>query len=324
MTRAAVLVALFALGCGAGQAPPPAPQASPSAPLEVRLGYAPGTRLLILHFDDLGVAGPELRSAWAARDSGLLISASVIVPGPKFQEVAAYARAHLDLDLGIHLALTSEWPGYRWGPLAPRSEVPTLLDPDSLLRRVWTDTTVVRWQEVEQELLAQVAAARAAGIRPSHLDVHEYVLFTRGPVLFEILRRVAQSAGVPFLSAREWIAGREPMRRLPAGPLELARVVAIAADVPPAQWEAFYTEQIRALPPGVSELILHPAADSTAMKALTRERVNWGAAWRARDWAVVANPRFRRLLREENVHLVTWRQIDSVLTVATRDKDGAP
>ena len=114
------------------------------------------------------------------------------------------------------------------------------------------------------------------------------------------------------------------MRRPPAGPIELARVVAIAADVPPAQWEAFYTEQIRALPPGVSELILHPAADSIAMKALTRERVNWGAAWRARDWAFVANPRFRRLLREENVHLVTWRQIDSVLTVASRDKDGAP
>lgn len=318
MTRAAALVAGLTLACAAGKepAPAPAPQAAPSVPLEVRLGYPAGSRLLILHFDDLGVAGPENRSAWAARDSGLLISASVIVPGPRFQEVAAYARAHPDLDLGVHLALTSEWPGYRWGPIATRSAVPTLLDADSLLRRAWTDTTTVRWQDVEQELQAQVAAARAAGIRPSHLDVHEYVLFTRGPVLFEILRRVAQEAGVPFLSAREWIAGRAPMRQLPAGPLQLARVVAIAPDVPPSEWEAFYTAQVRALPPGVSELILHPAADSTAMKALTRERVNWGAAWRARDWAVVANPRFRRLLAAERVHLVTWRQIDSVLSSA--------
>ena len=240
------------------------------------------------------------------------------MPGPRFQEVAAYARAHPDLDLGIHLALTSEWPGYRWGPIAPRSAVPTLLDADSLLRRDWTDTTVVRWQEVEQELQAQVAAARAAGIRPTHLDVHEYVLFTRGPVLFEILRRVAQQAGVPFLSAREWIAGRATMRQLPAGPLAARPRGRDRGRTSRRRNGTRSTPRRSArLPPGVSELILHPAADSTAMKALTRERVNWGAAWRARDWAFVANPRFRRLLREENVHLVTWRQIDSVLSLAS-------
>ena len=282
-------------------------------PLEARLGYPRGSRLLILHFDDLGVAGPEDRSAWAARDSGLLISASVIVPGAKFQEVAAYARAHPDLDLGIHIALTSEWPSSRWGPIAPRESVPTLLGPDSLFRRVWEDSTTIRWQDVERELHAQIDAARAAGIRPTHVDVHEYVLFSRGPVLFEILRRVAQSEGLPFLSAAEWVAGGKPMGRFPRGPLALARVVAIAPDVPPAGWAAYYEEQIRALPPGVSELIVHAAADSTAMKSLTGERVNWGAAWRARDWAFVASPRFRRLLADEHIHLVTWRQIDSAL-----------
>ncbi len=283
------------------------------SPLEQRLGFPRGSRCLILHFDDLGIAGPEDRSAWAARDSGLVVSASVIVAGPKLQEVAAYARAHPEFDLGIHLALTSEWTGYRWGPIAPAESVPTLVDADGLLRRGWEDSTTVRWQDVERELHAQIAAARAAGIRPTHLDVHEYVLFSRGPVLFEILRRVAQSEGLPFLSAGEWVAGRSTERRFPRGPLVLTRVVAIAPDVPPAGWAAYYEEQIRALPPGVSELILHPAADSARMKALTGERVNWGAAWRARDWAFVASPRFRRLLADEHIHLVTWRQIDSAL-----------
>ena len=283
------------------------------APLEERLGFPAGSRCLIVHFDDLGVAGPEDRSAWEARDSGLVVSASVIVPGPKLQEVAAYARAHPEFDLGVHLALTSEWPGTRWGPIAPPESVSTLIDSGGLLRRGWEDSSTIRWQDVERELHAQIAAARAAGIHPTHLDVHEYVLFSRGPVLFEILRRVAQSEGLPFLSAAEWVAGRSIERRFPRGPLVLARVVAIAPDVPPAGWAAYYEEQIRALPPGVSELILHPAADSTRMKALTGERVNWGAAWRARDWAFVASPRFRRLLADEHIHLVTWRQIDSAL-----------
>jgi hypothetical protein len=191
--------------------------------------------------------------------------------------------------------------------------VPTLIDAEGLLRRGWEDSTTIRWQDVEHELRAQITAARAAGIHPTHLDVHEYVLFSRGPVLFEILRRVSQSEGLPFLSAAEWVAGRNVDRRFPRGPLVLARVVAIAPDVPPGGWAAYYEAQIRALPPGVSELILHPAADSARMKALTGERVNWGAAWRARDWAFVASPRFRRLLADEHIHLVTWRQIDSAL-----------
>ncbi|HEY6224203.1 MAG TPA: ChbG/HpnK family deacetylase, partial [Gemmatimonadales bacterium] len=289
------------------------PTPADTTPLEERLGYPRGSRLLILHFDDLGVAGPEDQSAWAARDSGLVVSASVIVPGPKLQEVAAYTRAHPDFDLGIHLALTSEWSGYRWGPIAPPESVPTLLDADGWLRRGWDDTTTIRWQDVERELHAQIAAARAVGIRPTHLDVHEYVLFSRGPVLFEILRRVAQSEGLPFLSASEWVAGHTIDRRFPRGPLVLARVFAVAPDVPPDGWTAYYEEQIRALPPGVSELIVHPAADSLGMKALTGTRVNWGAAWRARDWAFVASPGFRRLLADEHIHLVTWRQIDSAL-----------
>ncbi len=307
---------VLVLACATSSAPPvPLPPGTADVPFEVRLGYPRGSRLLIVHFDDLGTTRSGNAAVRAARDSGLRISGSVIVPGPWFQEMAAYARAHPDFDLGVHLALTSEWPGYRWGPVAARSDVPTLLADDSLLLREWTDDTRVRWQDVERELRAQIAAARASGIRMTHVDVHEFVLFTRGPVLFEVLRRVAREAGVPLLSAREWVSGRAPMRRLPGGPFELARVISISPDIAPSDWDSCYVDQIRALPAGVSELILHPATDSLDVKTLTGEMEPWGAAWRLRDWEFIAGRRFRRLLREENIHLVTWRQIDSVLAV---------
>ena len=311
------LLAVILVSCTGSPAPTviPPPATPEAMPLEVRLGYPRGSRLLIVHFDDLGTTRSGNRAVQAARDLGLVISGSVIVPGPWFQQIAAYARAHPDVDLGVHLALTSEWPGYRWGPVAPRSEVPTLLGEDSLLLHEWTDDTRVRWQDVEQELRAQIAAARAAGIRVTHVDVHEFVLFTRGPVLFEVLRRVAQEAGVPLLSAREWVSGRELMRNLPSGPLELSRVISISPAVAPSDWDSCYVDQIRALPAGVSELILHPATDSLDVRTLTMDNENWGAAWRLRDWKFIASRRFRRLLREENIHLVTWRQIDSVLAV---------
>ncbi len=316
---APLLVALavgLGIACSSGS---PRQQVSAPAPvvagpgLEERLGYPRGTRLLILHFDDLGVTRSANAAVAAARDSGLMVSGSVIVPGRYVQELAAYARAHPDFDFGIHLALTSEFPGYRWGPVSPRQEVPTLLGPDGQFRHEWNDTSSIRWQDVERELRTQIAAARAAGIRPTHVDVHEFVLFTRGPILLEVLRRVARDEGLLLLGAREWISGRRPMRKLPGGELELARVVSISPDVQPADWNRFYTEQIHALPPGVSELILHPVTDSMEAKALTADRVNWGAGWRARDWAFVARPEFRRLLRQEKIHLVTWRQLDSAL-----------
>jgi predicted glycoside hydrolase/deacetylase ChbG (UPF0249 family) len=307
---------IIGLGMACSPASPRQTVPTPAAPgpaLEERLGYPRGTRLLILHFDDLGVIRSANAAVPAARYSGLVVSGSVIVPGRYLQEVAAYARAHPDFDLGIHLALTSEFPGYRWGPVSPQQDVPTLLGPDGQFRSEWNDTSTIRWQDVERELRAQIAAARAAGIRPTHLDVHEFVLFTRGPIVLEVLRRVARDEGLLLLGAREWISGRRPMRKLPGGELELARVISISPDVPPADWSRFYSEQIRALPSGVSELILHPVTDSIEAKSLTAERVNWGAAWRARDWAFVASPAFRRLLRQEKIHLITWRQLDSLV-----------
>jgi chitin disaccharide deacetylase len=47
------------------------------------------------------------------------------------------------------------------------------------------------------------------------------------------------------------------------------------------------------------------------MKAATRERETWGAAWRQRDFDFFTSPEFRRLLQEQNIKLVTWRRLAS-------------
>ena len=45
------------------------------------------------------------------------------------------------------------------------------------------------------------------------------------------------------------------------------------------------------------------------MKAATRERDTWGAAWRQRDFDYFTSPEFRQLLREQNIQLITWREL---------------
>ncbi len=48
---------------------------------------------------------------------GVLRTTNVIVPGPWFLEAARLLRENPGLDVGVHLAITSEWENVKWRPL---------------------------------------------------------------------------------------------------------------------------------------------------------------------------------------------------------------
>src|SRR5678816_2671707 len=134
--------------------------------LAERLGHPRDSKLLILHADDLGVAHSVDAASFDALDRGAVSSASIMMPTPWVTEVAAYAKAHPNADLGLHLTLNSEWNTYRWGGLAPRDQTSSLHDPDGTMPR---DPDVV-WkrakpEEVEKELRAQIDRAYAIGLK---------------------------------------------------------------------------------------------------------------------------------------------------------------
>src|SRR5215831_13335599 len=135
-----------------------------------RLGYPPGTKLVIIHADDLGETHAVNAAAIKAFQSGTINSASLMVPCPWFPEMADYAQSHPDADLGLHLTLTSERVYYRWGPVAPRDKVPSLVDGDGYFHHDWSSETPIDPKDVETEVRAQIDRALAMGVRPTHLD----------------------------------------------------------------------------------------------------------------------------------------------------------
>lgn len=281
--------------------------------LQERLGYPKDAKLLIVHADDLGMAQSVNAASLRALDTRLVNSASIMVPCPWLPQIAAWAKAHPEADLGIHLTLTSEWTPFRWGPLLSRGEVPSLFDSSGYLYATESEAAArIDPRHAEMEIRAQIARARAAGIQPTHLDSHMGTLY-QTKELFQALMRVAREEKIPARVSRAHAAIPYVAETLQPGDIVIDRVISIGPEVPAERWATWYGDVLRNLQPGVSEVILHLAHDDAEMRAMTADHPNWGAAWRQRDYDYFTSERFRTLLRETGIRLVTWREIAKLL-----------
>jgi predicted glycoside hydrolase/deacetylase ChbG (UPF0249 family) len=278
--------------------------------VQERLGFPPDARLLIIHADDLGMSHAVNRATFDALEHGWGTSASILVPCPWFPEVAAWARAHPDADLGVHLALNSEWTSLRWGPISGRDSVPSLLDKDGYLPLLEREVVAhAQPADVERELRAQIDMATRAGVHLTHLDSHMATLFQTQP-LFEIYRKMGTTYGLPVLYERLGArGGAQSWSRQAASDALIDRVVSMNPGVPPSGWFDAYRTMLGSLPPGVYQLIVHLGYDLDEMRAATSDHPDWGAAWRQSDYETVKSDAFRALLREKGFTLIGWRDL---------------
>ncbi len=290
----------------------------PSAPAQSktiaeRLGYPREAKLLIIHADDLAVAHSEDAASFDALDRNAITSASVMIPCPWLNEVAAYAKNHPDADLGLHLTLTSEWKTYRWGPVESKDKVPSLLDPSGYL---WQDTPLaaraLKADEAESEIRAQIERAIAMGIHPTHLDSHMGALFSR-PDLFAVYVKVAREYKLPFLPFIASTAPSELSSVLSKNDVLVDSVVIAGPTLQAGDWKTFYANAIRDLKPGLTEIIVHLGYDDAELRAVTVDHVEYGAAWRQRDYDVVTSPDFKKLLQDHHVILIKWKDLKKLL-----------
>jgi len=286
------------------------PVATPAQNLAEKLGYPKDARLLIVHADDLAETHSVNAATFKSLENGYVNSASIMVPCPWFAEAADFAKAHPDADLGLHLTLTSERVFYRWGPVAPRDTVASLVDANGYFHHDWDQHPRIEPKDVETELRAQIERALEMGVRPTHLDSHQYRLIENGKEIFEVLLRLGHEYHLPVFVARDWFVDH-PYLPASLGPQDIVldHTVTIGPAVPPEKWADFYRDALKNLQPGVTEFVIHIAFDDEELRAATRERPTWGSAWRQRDFDFFSSSEFRKLLEQQRIQLITWRQL---------------
>jgi predicted glycoside hydrolase/deacetylase ChbG (UPF0249 family) len=255
---------------------------------------------LIVKGDDMA-AGHGINVATIdAYKRGVLTTTNVIVPGPWFPEAARLLKENPDLDVGVHLALTSEWDNVKWRPL---TQVPSLVNADgyffpavqprpgypagmSIKEGTW------KLDEMERELRAQLDLAKRHIPQATYTWAH--MGFTSlSPDVLNLVARLSKEYGlvVPSDLGIQWL-----FRVYDSKDSGAAKAEKLAA-------------KLETLTPGLWEHIDHAATDDPEMRALGHPGYEWVAADRSAVLEAWTSPKVRAVITRRGIKLTNYREL---------------
>jgi hopanoid biosynthesis associated protein HpnK len=235
---------------------------------------------LIVTADDFGLHEAVNEAVEQASVSGVLTAASLMVAAPAAGDAIRRARKLPNLRTGLHLVLADGFA------MLPPRLIPGLADRTGHMNgRMFVNgmrffiLPGIR-RQLEAEIRAQFSAYTRTGLALDHVNVHKH--FHLHPTLLGMLLRIGRDYGMPAVRVPDepqWFAVRSGKwfsaangallapwvalmkRRLRnAGVPHNDRVFGIAASG--AMDEATLLDILARLPPGVTEIYLHPAVRS--------------------------------------------------------------
>jgi predicted glycoside hydrolase/deacetylase ChbG (UPF0249 family) len=255
---------------------------------------------LVVKGDDMGVGHGVNVATIDAHRRGILTTTNVIVPGGWFPEAVRLINENPTLDVGIHLALTSEWTNVKWRPL---TSVPGLVDQDgyfqpavqpragfpagaSLEESDWT------LEQIEQELRAQLEL----GLR--HLPQATYtwchMLFDAvDPSVASLVARLTAEYGL----LEPLDVGIQALRGVYEGP--------DPGEVKAAKLAA----RLETLEAGLWLQIDHAATDDPEMRAFGHPGYENVAADRSANVQAWTSPAVREVVDRRGIELTNYREI---------------
>lgn len=229
----------------------------------------PADRHLIVNADDFGLSPGINRGVIEAHERGILTSASLMVRGPAAADAAAYARAHPDLSVGLHVDL-AEWR-YADGAWAVVYQV---IDTD--------DASAVR-DEIDRQL---DTFRRLMGRDPTHVDSHQHA-HKHEPVRTAVLD-VARTLDVP-------VRDSSPAVRYCGA---FYGQTATGEPLPDAITVPRLVTLLKRLAPGVTEFGCHPGVGNDAGSTYGVEREV--------EVRTLCDPQVREVIAAEGITLCSF------------------
>ena len=134
---------------------------------------------LLVRGDDMGFTHSGNEALIKCYKEGIETSIEVIVPSPWFPEAVKLLQQNPGVDVGIHLALTSEWENVKWSPLTDCTSLKDsngyfypMVNPNknypgqSIKEHKWSIT------DIEKEFRAQIEMALKRIPQISHITSH--------------------------------------------------------------------------------------------------------------------------------------------------------
>lgn len=277
-------------------------------------------RRLVINADDLGISEGVNRGIVHAIQRGVVTSASMLVNMPGFDDaVVRLAAARIRRGVGVHLNLVAG---------RPLTSAPTLTDPRTgefhglpqlALRAALGKISV---SDLEAECVAQIQTLRDALGWVTHLDSHRHAHALPGvaPTVLRVAR--AEQIGLvrvpleaPRVKSSGWCAGMKivALHASWRAATQRGTGAAMAAGV-----DHFFGVSLQggrrfarrldallaALPPGTSELMVHPGYSDAPLAAID------GYTWqREREIDALTAPALRESIEDQRIQLVGFESL---------------
>jgi hypothetical protein len=255
---------------------------------------------LIVRGDDMGSSQASNEASIRCFREGVMRDVEVMAVGPWFPGAARLLRENPGLDVGLHLALTSEWDDVRWRPL---TTAPSLVGRDGYLHpMIWPHPHYgkeralreQRWRldEIERELRAQIELTKREVPHLSHLSDH-MGFQGLGPEVAALVKRLAGEYGLdidaPALGARGigWYG-------TPASPADKV---------------ASFSRLLEELGPGTWLFVDHPALDTPEMRAVGHVGYENVAADRQGVTDAWTSPAVREIVKRRGIELIGYKDL---------------
>ncbi|HEX6892691.1 MAG TPA: polysaccharide deacetylase family protein [Chryseolinea sp.] len=255
---------------------------------------------LIVRGDDMGFSHSGNEAIIKCFKEGIETSIEVIVPSPWFPEAVKLLIENPTVDVGIHIALTSEWDNMKYRPVSHCSSLTD--DSGYFFPFIWPNKNYPgrallesNWkiEEIEKEFRAQIELALKKIPRISHISAH-MGCYDMSPEVKALAKKLAIEYGIDI------------------DPIELG-VIDIGYQGSSKTTEdkkRSFIAMLERLEPGKTHLFVdHPGLDTPELRGIHHKGYENVALDRQGVTDVWTDPDVKEVIRKRDIRLISYREI---------------